>query len=84
MLSALPDIEDHKKELIDVILLMGIPAQQLSYPEDSLSFFQLGGRFSKDLADDKFLVRVYKSISGFCNYAGTHSMPLKYTEDAFE
>jgi hypothetical protein len=79
-----PEKEEYKKELIDVIMLMGIPARLPGYPEDSLPFLQQGERLAKELEDTKSLALFHASMGSTYSYAANHAVALRYTEEAFE
>lgn len=84
LLDTLPETEGNKKECIEVIERMRVPAMLLGYPEGSLTFLQQGERLSKELGDTRRLAGFYSSMGSYYTHAGNHSMAFKYTEEAFE
>jgi predicted ATPase len=65
LLQRLPETEENKKELIEMILLTRSALGLLGYPEESLSFFQLGERLAKELGDARHLAAIYSGIASY-------------------
>jgi tetratricopeptide (TPR) repeat protein len=84
LLNRLPETEENKKELIEVIQLMGIPMHLLAFPEGSLSFLQLAERLAKELGDTRYLAALYSLTGSYYTHAGDHSVAIRYTEEGFE
>ena len=84
LLNRLPDTEETKKKLIEIIRLMRIPQVLLGYPEGSLSFFQQGERLAKELGDTRNLALFHSGMGIYYNYAGDNLTAIRYTEEAFE
>jgi class 3 adenylate cyclase/tetratricopeptide (TPR) repeat protein len=84
LLQRLPETEEIKKELIEVIRLMRNPLGILGFPEGSLSFFQLGERLAKELGDAGHLAAIYSGMGTYYSHTGDYLTALKYTEKGFE
>jgi len=78
-----PQTTENKRELLDVILLMGLPAHYLNYPGDSLSVLEEGVRLCEELGDRRGLANLYNFISLFYTVSGNPALGGKYLEDAF-
>ena len=79
-----PETAENKRELLDVILLMGVPMEYLSFPEDSLTILHEGERLCKDLGDTKSLANLHSSIGIFHILKGDPVLARRYQEDAFQ
>ena len=84
LLNRLPNTEETKKKLIDVIRLMRIPQVLLGYPEGSLSFLQQGERLAKELGDTRNLAVFHSGMGMYYSYAGDNLTAIRYIEEAFE
>ena len=84
LLNRLPDTEETKKKLIEVIRLMRISQVLLGYPEGSLSFLQQGERLAKELGDIRSLAVFHSGMGMYYSYAGDNLTAIRYTEEAFE
>ncbi|MBI4767029.1 MAG: guanylate cyclase, partial [Deltaproteobacteria bacterium] len=84
LLNKLPDIEEKKEKLIEVLLLMQNPLSLLGFPEDSLPYFQQGERLAKEMGNSRNLA-IFYSIIGLCySYTGDHLTAFRYLENGFE
>ncbi len=84
ILKQKPETEQNKKELLQVILLMGTPMRMLGYPEDSIKFLQEGERLCKELGDRKGLATLYNFMSLFYSWKGDPALGKKYQRDSFK
>ena len=84
LLQRLPDTEEKKKELVEVIRSMRAPLALLGFPEGSLSFFQMGERLAKELGDAGRLAAIYSGMGTYYSYTGDHLKAIRYTEEGFE
>ena len=71
LLNRLPDSEETKKKLIEVIRLMRISQVLLGYPEGSLSFLQQGERLAKELGDTRNLAVFHSGMGIITIMQGT-------------
>ena len=79
-----PESAENKREILDVMLLTGVPMEYLGYPEDSLALFQEGERLSKDLGDRNGLATIYSFLGVFYILNGKLALARKYQEGAFQ
>lgn len=84
LLNKLPDTEEKKEKLIEVLLLMINPLALLGYPEDSLSYFQQGERLAKEPGNSRNLAVFYSNTGNYYSYRGDHLTAFRYTEEGFE
>ncbi len=84
LLNRLPDSEEKKRKMIEVIRLMRVPLMFLGFPESSLSFLQQGERLAKELGDTRNLAFIYSGIGYYYNFAGDYLTSIRYTEEVFE
>jgi tetratricopeptide (TPR) repeat protein len=84
LLNRLPDSEEKKRKLIEVIRLMRVPLMFLGFPEGSLSFLEQGERLAKELGDTRNLAVIYSGIGYYYNFAGDYLTSIRYTEETFE
>ncbi|MGD0661149.1 MAG: hypothetical protein ABSD38_24055 [Syntrophorhabdales bacterium] len=78
-----PQTAESKRELLDLVLLMGVPIEYLAYPEDPVELFQEGERLCEELGDRKSLATLYNLIANFHAHKGNGALGRKYLEDAF-
>jgi len=83
-LYLLPDTEETKRAQIAVRLLIANPMRLMAFPEHSLEILQDGERLSKELKDEKSLVKFYGFVSSYYTFKGDPIKSKKYTEDAFK
>jgi class 3 adenylate cyclase/tetratricopeptide (TPR) repeat protein len=84
LLNRLPDNEERKRKLIEVIQLMRVSLMFLGFPEGSLSFLQQGESLAKELGDTRNLAIIYSGIGYYYNFAGDYLTSIRYTEETFE
>jgi class 3 adenylate cyclase/tetratricopeptide (TPR) repeat protein len=84
LLQRLPQTEEIKKELIEVIRSMRTPLGILGFPEGSLSFFQLGERLAKESGDAEHIAAIYSGMGVYFSHMGDYLMAMRYTEEGFE
>jgi len=84
VLNKLPETEDNRRRVIEVLLLMDGPMKALAYPEDSIQILQEGERLSKELGDERSLAIIYASM-GLCHtFKGDSLQGRKYAENSFD
>ena len=83
VLNKLPDTEENKRRMIEVILLMEGPMRLLAYPEDSLHILREGERLSTELGDESNLALFYSSIGLCYAFKGNPLQGIEYTEKCF-
>jgi class 3 adenylate cyclase len=79
ILRQMPNTEENKKIMTQIIKLMYHPMTVLSYPEGSLEILQNGVRLSKEICDKKSLATFYGLISECHTFRGN---PLEGIKDA--
>jgi class 3 adenylate cyclase len=82
-LKQMPQTMEHKKEQVEVILLMAIPMRMLAFPEDSFQFLQEGEKLVEELEDGKSKAYLFNYIGSFYSFKGDLLLGRKYLEDAF-
>jgi tetratricopeptide (TPR) repeat protein len=83
LLKEEPETAENRRELLDVILLMAIPMEYLTFPEDSLAILREGERLCDELADRRALATLYSFLSIFHLFKGDPALARGYQEDAF-
>ncbi|MBI4767026.1 MAG: AAA family ATPase [Deltaproteobacteria bacterium] len=84
LLNRLPDTEENKRKLIEVINLIGSPWLMLGFPEASLPYFQQGEKLTRELGDFRGLADFVTLIGAHYSNMGNYSAALRYTEEGFE
>jgi len=83
VLNKLPETEENKRRMIEVLLLIDGPMRSLAYPEDSLQVLQEGEKLAKELGDERSLAILYSSI-GLCHsFKGDSLQGIEYNEKCF-
>jgi tetratricopeptide (TPR) repeat protein len=83
VLDRLPGSEENKKSRIELCLASYRPAITLGFPEDSLEIFRTGETLSKDVGDERSLIRFHSAMSLYSQFkAGEALSAVKYAEDA--
>jgi len=83
VLKKLPDTEENKTRMIEVILLIEGPMRLLAYPEDSLEILKEGERLSIQLSDERSLAIFYSSMGLCYAFKGNPLQGIEYTEKCF-
>jgi class 3 adenylate cyclase/tetratricopeptide (TPR) repeat protein len=83
-LQRLPETVGHKKEKLEVLVLMGTPMALLGFPEGSIGMLQEGESLSKDLEDNRRLAFFHGRMGTYYTYRGTPLLGVKYLEEALE
>ncbi|HUU63294.1 MAG TPA: adenylate/guanylate cyclase domain-containing protein [Dehalococcoidia bacterium] len=84
VLNELPEPEENRKRLIEVVLSMEGPMKLLAYPEDSLHVLQEGERLAKEVGDLRSLAIIYASM-GLCHtFKGDSKQGMRYAEYCFD
>ena len=84
VLNELPEPEENRKRLIEVVLSMEGPMKLLAYPEDSLHVLQEGERLAKEVGDLRSLAIIYASM-GLCHtFKGDSKQGMRYAEHCFD
>lgn len=84
LLHKLPGSQQQKCTIIEAILLMRIPIALLGFPEDCLSFFQIGKRLAEELEDTRSLVSFHALMGTYYSHTGDHLSAMQYTEERFD
>jgi len=82
-IKQLPDTEENKRARNEVYLLLTSPVKFLGYPEISLDIIEDGERLSKELGDDRSLVKFYGFAGLYYTYKGDPLKGIQFTENAF-
>ncbi|MGD0663634.1 MAG: AAA family ATPase, partial [Syntrophorhabdales bacterium] len=83
-LHRLPEIDERKKQELDILVLAVTPLQLLAFPEGSLGMLEEGEALAKELQDSRRLAIFYGRLSVYHNYRGDHLLGVRYSEDALE
>ena len=83
MLNKLPHTEEHKKENIDISLLIYRPMAFSGFPEGSLDILLNGEKLSKELGDNESLTTFYTDISYYYTEMGKPVEGTNYVEPKF-
>ncbi|MFW6011395.1 MAG: adenylate/guanylate cyclase domain-containing protein, partial [Desulfosalsimonas sp.] len=84
LLGKLSDTGENKKHMIQVIQAMTYSMVMLGFPEDSLSFLQLGERLTRETGDTRYLAAFYSVMGHYYGHTGDHLTAIKYSEKGFE
>jgi class 3 adenylate cyclase/tetratricopeptide (TPR) repeat protein len=83
LLNKLPDTDEKKKKLIEVIVLMG-SIEQFSFQEINLSFYQQGESLAYELGDIRNQAYIHSLTASYYSYQGDHLKAIKYSEMGFD
>ena len=83
-LRRLPDTEERKKEMLDVLVQAAVPLNLLGFPEGSLAMLEAGEALSRELRDDRRLAFFNSRLSLYYTYRGDALQGERYSEDAFQ
>ncbi len=83
-LSRPPEINEKKKEIIDIILLMRPPMALLGYPEGSFGFLMQGEGLAKEMGDTRRLALIHSLLGNYYTQTGDYLTAIRYTEEGFE
>jgi tetratricopeptide (TPR) repeat protein len=84
VLNELPETEENRKRLIEVVLAMEGPMKLLAYPEDSLHVLQEGERLVKEVGDLRSLAIIYASMGLCYTFKGDSKQGMRYAEYCFD
>ncbi|MBW2634405.1 MAG: AAA family ATPase, partial [Deltaproteobacteria bacterium] len=79
----LEDLEQ-KQYKLEIIHAMMSPIIILNFPEGSLGLLEEGAKISRELNDQKSLIRFYSNMGFFHTVKGRHKEGLKFSGKAFE
>jgi len=83
-LKQMPENEESRKRIIEVLLLMESPMKLLAYPEDSLQILEEGELLAKEYGDLRSLAILYSNI-GLCHsFKGDSKQGMRYAEYCFD
>jgi class 3 adenylate cyclase/tetratricopeptide (TPR) repeat protein len=83
VLNELPETDENRKRLIEVILSMEGPMKLLAYPEDSLNVLQEGENWAKEIGDLRSLAIIYASMGLCYTFKGDSKQGMRYAEYCF-
>jgi predicted ATPase/class 3 adenylate cyclase len=78
-----PKSDENKRKIIELIRLMTIPMNCLSFPNDSLQILQRGENLSLELEDEMALAFFYSRISELYLFQGESQLAFEYGERGF-
>jgi len=73
-----------KQNKLEIIHAMMSPIILLNFPEESLGLLEEGAKVSRELNDQKSLIRFYSNIGFFHSVNGRHQEGIKFSGKAFE
>ena len=79
-----PEDGEQKKNKLKTLHAMMSPIIILNFPEESLALLEEGAKISRDLDDQKSLIRFYGNIGFFHSVKGRHQEGIKFSGKAFE
>jgi tetratricopeptide (TPR) repeat protein len=83
-LKQMPENDESRKRIIEVLLLMESPMKLLAYPEDSLQILEEGELLAKEYGDLRSLAILYSNI-GLCHsFKGDSKQGMRYAEYCFD
>jgi tetratricopeptide (TPR) repeat protein len=83
-INQLPETQETKKEMLEILFVIITPMYLLGFPENSLDLLKDGEMLSKELGDNKRLAIFYSRMGSYYSYKGEPLIAMKYSEDAFE
>ena len=79
-----PEDEEQKKNKLHTLHAMMSPIIILNFPEESLGLLEEGAKISRELDDQKSLIRFYSNIGFFHSVKGRHQEGIRFSGKAFE
>jgi class 3 adenylate cyclase/tetratricopeptide (TPR) repeat protein len=83
LLKGKPETAENKRELLDLILRVGVPMEYLVYPEDPVPLYEEGQRLCKEFGDKKGIAILSEFFAVFYMLRGDPVLARKYQEDAY-
>ncbi|MEE4113523.1 MAG: hypothetical protein V2I40_11960, partial [Desulfobacteraceae bacterium] len=80
----LPDDGEQEKNRLTILHAMLSPIIILNFPEGSLDLLEAGATLSRELDDQKSLIRFYSNIGFFHSFKGRHQEGIRFSGKAFE
>jgi class 3 adenylate cyclase/tetratricopeptide (TPR) repeat protein len=75
---------EQKKNKLEILHAMMSPIILLNFPEESLGLLEEGAKLSRELNDQKSLIRFYGNIGFFHTVKGRHQEGIRFSGKAFE
>jgi tetratricopeptide (TPR) repeat protein len=75
---------EQKQELLEIIHSMMSPIILLGFPEESMKILEEGAELSKELNDQKSLIRFYSNMGFYHSVRGKHHEGIQFSGKAFE
>jgi tetratricopeptide (TPR) repeat protein len=82
-LKELPESEENKRKVIELIWQMTIPMAFLGFPEDSLQILKQGESLCLELGDENSLAYFYSRISSYYRNRGETQLAIEHSENGF-
>ena len=79
-----PEDGEQKKNKLKILHAMMSPIITLNFPEDSLELLEAGATISRELNDQKSLIRFYGNMGFFHSVKGRHQEGIRFSGKAFE
>ena len=79
-----PEDLEQKKNKLEIIHAMMSPIIILNFPEESLELLEEGAKISRELNDQKSLIRFYSNMGFFHSVKGRHQEGIRFSGKAFE
>jgi class 3 adenylate cyclase/tetratricopeptide (TPR) repeat protein len=83
-LKELPQIDENKREQIELIKMAEVPIRLLGYPEDSLTILQEGESLAEELGDTRAIAQLSNAIGLCYSSSGDPLLGARYHERCFE
>lgn len=79
-----PEDDEQKKNKLKILHAMMSPIIILNFPEESLGLLEEGAKISRELDDQKSLIRFYSNMGFFHSVKGRHREGARFSGKAFE
>ena len=83
VLENLPPDNQQKRDQLKTLHAMVSPIIILNFPEESLALLEQGAKISKELDDQKSLIRFYSNMGFFHSVKGRHREGIRFSGKAF-
>ena len=84
VLEGHPEDGEQKKNKLKILHAMMSPIITLNFPTDSLELLEAGATISRELNDQKSLIRFYGNMGFFHSVKGRHQEGIRFSGKAFE
>jgi class 3 adenylate cyclase/tetratricopeptide (TPR) repeat protein len=81
--SQMPETQENKRELVQILLAMTAPMRSLGYPEDSLKYLQQCENAAKEINDDSASANILSLMGIYHIFKGNPRLGQVYVENAF-